>query len=421
MAFITINTNYSGIETTQIEQQLKNNEAKVAGLLGSYKQDTDQVLGWMDIEVLAEENHIHRIEEKAKAIREDGEVFIIVGVGGSNQGARAAIEALGDTRGTQILYLGNNLSPNYIKKVLTQIEGKSLYINVIAKNFETLEPGLGFRVLRDYMEKVYSKEELAKRIIVTGTDGAILEEFGQEEGYMFLPFPKDVGGRFSVLSSVGLLPIAVSGIDIRVLLKGALDMKDHMNAVAVAENEAFKYAAVRDYLYKHNKQIEIMGYFEPELMYFSKWWVQLFGESEGKDSKGLFVTDCSFSEDLHAMGQFIQEGTPTLFETFLNVEETGDGLAVPKSRIVDGFEYLEGKDIKEINKAAYTATVQAHSEGNIPVCIINIPELTPYYMGQLFYFFEIACYASATLLEVNPFDQPGVEAYKVNMFKTLGK
>lgn len=421
MAFITVDTNYLDIETIEIERYLKTNEEKIVGLLESYKQDLHQVLGWMDIEALAKESHVCTIEEKANEIKENGEVFIVVGVGGSNQGARAAIEALSDKTDIEILYLGNNLSAHYIKKILAQIEGKSLYINVIAKNFETLEPGLGFRILRDYMESVYTKEECAKRIIVTGTEGAMLEEMSKEEGYLFLPFPKDVGGRYSVLSSVGLLAIAVSGIDIRTLLKGALDIKIHMTKKAPNKNEAFKYAAIRNQLYKQNKQIEIMSYFEPELMYFSKWWVQLFGESEGKNSKGLFVTDCCFTEDLHAMGQFIQEGAPMLFETFLKVENTRYGLEMPKSRIRDGFEYLEGKNIKEINEAAYTATVQAHSEGKIPVCIIHIPELTSYYIGQLFYFFEIACYASALLLEVNPFDQPGVEAYKVNMFKTLGR
>ncbi len=416
MKYISIDTNHLNIEQEKLEKYYRQNENKLKQNIPSYWDDREGVLGWTDLDTLSDKENLRKIEEKALEIRKKADIFVIVGVGGSNQGARAITCALDVSDKPEIVYLGNNLSASTIKKTLKILEGKSVYAQIIAKNFATLEPGLAFRILRDYMEKTYSKEELATRFIVTGTEGERLDEMAQEEGYMFLEFPKSVGGRFSVLSNVGFLAMAVSGISIREVLQGAKDMREHLNSQAVVGNEAYQYAFIRDYFYEQGKKIEILGYFEPKLMYLGKWWIQLFAESEGK---GLFVSQCCYSEDLHSMGQYIQDGPPILFETVLNIESAVCRMRVADSQIDDGFDYLNGKDVHDINQAALQATIKAHSEGQVPVCVISIPELTAYYMGQLFYYFEVACYASAVLLDVNPFNQPWVEAYKTAMFGLL--
>lgn len=410
------------VQEEKITRAIEKNKSLFSEVLESYKQDKEQVLGWMDIDKIAYKELINIIEEKAKEIRENADVFILIGVGGSNQGARAVIKAFQKEGKPEILYAGNNLSPIYMNNILKQIEGKSVYANIIAKNFATLEPGVCFRVIRKYMEKVYGEEEAARRIIATGSPGgSSLEKLADEKGYLFLPFPLDVGGRYSVMSAVGLLPIAVSGVSLSELISGAKAMREYINNTAAEENDVLKYAVVRNELLKMGKNIEILSYFEPSLEYFSKWWVQLFGESEGKDGKGIFPTACSFSEDLHSLGQYIQSGQRIIFETFLNIENMAEHLIVPKDESADYFDYLDDKDFAWINQMAYEATVKAHADGGVPCMIVNIPELTPYYMGQLFYFFEMACYVSGKILGVNPFDQPGVEAYKQNMFKALGK
>lgn len=421
MNYIGTHTSYLNLEKEVLKKCWHENKERLKEGIKCYKEDPNGVLGWTDLEALSREETLKRIEEKAEEIRRKADVFIIVGVGGSNQGARAIIHALADDSKPEIIYLGNNLSAATIKKTFEKLKGKSIYAQIIAKNFATIEPGLAFRLLRDYMSKCYSKEELATRLIVTGTEGERLDEMAQEEGYMFLEFPTTVGGRFSVLSNVGLLAMAVSGLSIREVLQGAKDMQGYLDTVACEENPAYQYALIRHYLYGKGKKIEILSYFEPEFMYFGKWWIQLFAESEGKDGKGLFVSQCCYSEDLHSMGQYIQDGPAILFETLLQVKEPIAHMNVPVSEIEDGFNYLDYKDVHEINQAALQATVKAHSEGGIPVCVIQMPALNAYYMGQLFYYFEMACYASAVLLGVNPFDQPGVEAYKTAMFGILKK
>jgi glucose-6-phosphate isomerase len=409
------------LSSMELEELLEENRSLIENILSPVKEKND-VLGWVDIDTVANEELLASIEEKAKEIREKADVFVLIGVGGSNQGARAVIEAMGDNK-VKILYSGNTLSSNSMNKVLEQLKGKSVYINVIAKNFATLEPGISFRVIRHYMEEVYGQEEAAKRTIVTGSlNNSNLHQLGLTKGYTLFPFPLEVGGRFSVLSAVGLLPIAVAGINIRELLNGARDIKRRIHEEALETNGAVNYALYRNILLKKGYSVEILSYFEPMIGYFSKWWVQLFGESEGKNGKGIFPAACSFSEDLHSLGQYIQEGQKIVMETFLNIEDPGTSCRIPHEEDnQDGFAYIDDKDFAHLNQTAYEATVKAHSVGGVPCMIINVPELTPYYMGQLFYYFEYACYLSASILGVDPFDQPGVEAYKLNLFQGLGK
>jgi len=422
----TITLDYSNLTTTVTNKEINDEITKNLKIIDRAihdNNDKDEVLGWTKLDICANDGLIERIEEKAKEIRENADVFLLIGVGGSNQGARAVIEALNPEGTPKIIYTGNNLSPLYMEKVLKEIKGKSVYANIIAKNFATLEPGICFRMIRSYMEEVYGVEGAAERIIATGSpNGSSLEELAKEKGYDFYDFPEDIGGRFSVLSAVGLLPIAVSGVDIREIIKGAKEMERVIKTTAPKDNPAVVYATLRNILYKKDYSIEMMAFFEPLLEYFTKWWVQLFGESEGKEDKGLFPTTCSFSEELHSLGQYIQDGQKILFETFLNLEDQGASCPIPQdNETLDYFEYLDGKDFAYLNRVAFEATVKAHAEGGIPVMIFNIPELTPYYMGQLFLLFQYACYISASILGVNPFDQPGVEAYKENMFVGLGK
>jgi glucose-6-phosphate isomerase len=421
----TITLDYSKLSSFITEEEISGvilkNRDKILDILRPDKGDHGD-LGWVDLDRLADEKLLAQIEEKAREIREKADVFVLIGVGGSNQGSRAVIKAVGD-RKVEIVFAGNNLSPNYLNKLIEGLKGKSVYVNVIAKNFATLEPGIVFRVIRHYMEDTYGTEEAARRIIATGSlNNSSLEQLGKEKGYMLLPFPLTVGGRFSVLSAVGLMPIAVAGVDIRSLLEGAKAIKKVIHEELPEKNPAVKYASIRNILLEKGYNIEILAYFEPLFEYFSKWWVQLFGESEGKDGKGLFPTACSFSEDLHSLGQYIQEGQRIIFETFLNLENQGSSFIIPhEAGDRDGFAYIDNKDFAYLNKTAYEATIKAHTDGGVPCLILNVPELTPYYLGQLFYFFEYACYLSASILEVNPFDQPGVEAYKTNMFSALGK
>ncbi|VBB07736.1 phosphoglucose isomerase (pgi) [Lucifera butyrica] len=410
---------HSYISNDELNQVLTENKALIQEILKPVKENSND-LGWVNIDGIANHELLADIKEKAKEIREKADVFLLIGVGGSNQGARALIEALGDSK-VEILYTGNNLSPNYLHKIMAKLDGKSIYANVIAKNFATLEPGIVFRVIRNYMEKRYGEEEAGKRIIATGSlNNSSLEMLGRKKGYTLLPFPLDVGGRYSVLSAVGLLPIAVAGIDIDELLQGAKAIKNRIHTQEITKNDAVVYGVIRNILLSKGYHIEILAHFEPLFTYFSKWWVQLFGESEGKAGKGIYPTACSFSEDLHSLGQYIQQGQRILFETFLNLEDQGSQYIVPHEESDDdGFKYIDSKDFAYLNKTAYDATVQAHSSGGVPCVVLNVPQLTPYYFGQLFYFFEYACYISGSVLRINPFDQPGVEAYKEKMFAQL--
>lgn len=376
-------------------------------------------LGWFSVKKWAGIEYIKELQRLAFHIREKADVFVIVGVGGSNNAARAVIEALQTDDKVKIVYMGNTLSPYELKKSLKGLEGKSVYIDCVAKNFETLEPGASFRILRSFLSSKY-QEEAKERIIVTGTKGSLLEKLCEEQGYTFLEFPEDIGGRFSAMTSVGLLPMAVAGLDIEKLVLGASDMQKKLINTEMMQNPAYQYAVLRNFYYKKGYKIEMLVSFEPQFRGFYKWWTQLFGESEGKAGKGIFPTTGDFCEELHSMGQYIQDGMSILFETFLDVQEKNAILSPTEDTIEDGFEYLNGKEFWEINKASFYATVKAHKE-KLPCLILELERLDEYNFGELFYFFMFSCYLSSRILGVNPFDQPGVEAYKKCMFEALGK
>lgn len=378
-------------------------------------------LGWHNVNEWAGAEWISKYQSLADKIRKDADAFVVIGIGGSNQAARAIIDSLEKVPGApEIIWAGNSISAHSIQQVLRQLEGKkSVYIDIIAKNFETLEPGIGFRVLRDYLRSHYGTG-WESRVIATGSEGSHLEQLCQEHGFTFLPFPLDVGGRFTALTPVGLLPIAVAGYDIKLLAQGASDMEQLLKSDSSENNPAYRYAAARHRLYECGYRIEMLSFFEPRFFRFSKWWVQLFGESEGKDGKGLFPAAGNFSEDLHSIGQFIQDGTHCLLETFIHVKGQDFSYVLKKDDVDDRFDYLNNMDFHAINEAAYEATLGAHSSV-LPCFTISVEKFDEYTFGQLFYFFMFSCYLSGRLLDVNPFDQPGVEDYKVRMFRKLGK
>jgi len=384
-------------------------------------QDTryQDSLGWFHTLRYAGEAQLEAIMETADRVRTDGDAFVIVGVGGSNQAARAVIESLGSAGGMTVYYAGNTLSPYNLTSVLRELKDKSVYVNVIAKNFSTLEPGISFRMLRRFLTEKYGSEA-GRRVIVTGTPGSELEAISRREGYTFLEFPEDIGGRYSAFSSVGIFPMAVAGVDIRKLVQGAVDMERKLLEDGSFQNMAFRYASIRNLLARQGKQIEILSFFEPRLKFFAKWWVQLFAESEGKQGKGIYPSACEMSEELHSVGQFIQDGSPILFETFLQVMDSGAEYCLTDDEVEDGFHYLNNRELGWVNQVAYQATMQAHGE-HLPCISLTVDRLDEYHYGQLFYFFMFSCYLSGSFMKVNPFDQPGVENYKRYMFQELQK
>lgn len=410
-----------GVDEYIKEEDLKECSQKASQIQKKLLEDKDEsrVLGWRTLEESAVGLDVMR--KKAEEIRKMADVFVIVGVGGSNQAARAMIEALKEERkGPEILYLGNTLSPYTISHTLEKLEGKSVYIDVIAKNFETLEPGSHFRILRQWMRKRYTKQEMANRIIVTGTVGSRLEEIAKEQGYLFLQFPVSVGGRYSAFTPVGLFPIMVAGLDEREFLNGVLMAME--DCKKNDENIAIQYAAVRNLLYQKHYDIEMLVSFEPQYAYLEKWWVQLFGESEGKDKKGSFPACAIYSEDLHSMGQYMQDGRRNLVETFLAVRNPKASVVIePDPEIRDLFDYLDGVDFDDINKAAEKATLKAHTKGGVPCIRFEVDQICEKTFGELYYYFMMACAVSGKMMGVNPFDQEGVEEYKRSMFAALGE
>lgn len=393
------------------------------GLLSVCLNGEDQYkdsLGWLKINKWASDKHIAEFEKLAKEIRKNADKVLVVGVGGSNNAARSIIKALEDKlKGPEILWVGNSTSAYSINTALNQCKGKSIYCIVIAKNFETLEPGIAFRALRNYFERNNIKD-MTKRFICIGTTGSQFDKLCKENSFRFIPFANDIGGRYTALSSVGLLPMAIAGIDIKQVVAGAKDMRKKLVSIKTSDNPAYVYASIRNKLYKNGYTTEILSSFEPRLSYFFRWWVQLFGESEGKDQKGLFPASAQYSEELHSMGQFIQDGSRSVFETFITVKDPSDKLLLKKDNIKDGFDYVNNTNFAEINKKAEEATIEAHSKV-LPCIKINIDQIDAYNFGQLFYFFEFACYLSGKILGVNPFNQEGVEDYKKLMFAKLGK
>ncbi|MCI5602795.1 MAG: glucose-6-phosphate isomerase [Lachnospiraceae bacterium] len=418
------------------ENEVANMESIVANAkdtLVTKKGAGNDFLGWIDLPVDYDKEEFARIKEAAKKIQNDSDVLLVIGIGGSYLGARAAIDFLGHSfynnlskeqrKTPEIYYVGNSISSTYIKHLMDIVEGKDFSINMISKSGTTTEPAIAFRVFKKILEEKYGKEGAAKRIYAT-TDKVkgSLKNLANEEGYETFVVPDDVGGRFSVLTAVGLLPIAVSGADIDKLMEGAASGRELALNTPFAENDSLKYAAIRNILHRKGKAVEILANYEPSVHYVSEWWKQLFGESEGKDQKGIFPASVDLTTDLHSMGQFIQDGSRIMFETVINVETPKCSFEIEEEPVdLDGLNYLAGKTVDFINKSAMNGTILAHTDGNVPNLMVTVPEQNEFYLGQLFYFFEFACGVSGYISGVNPFDQPGVESYKRNMFALLGK
>ncbi|MBP3360078.1 MAG: glucose-6-phosphate isomerase [Clostridia bacterium] len=390
-------------------------------------------LGWVELPTNYDKEEFARIKKAAEKIRKDSEILIVIGIGGSYLGARAAIEMLSHSfyntidkekrNGPLILYAGNSISSTYMSDLIEAVDGKDFSVNVISKSGTTTEPAIAFRIFRELLEKKYGKEEARGRIYAT-TDAkrGALKSLADKEGYESFVISDDVGGRFSVLTAVGLLPIAAAGIDIDAIMSGAAAAQKLYANPNVEENECYQYAACRNALLRKGKSIEMMVNFEPALHFFAEWWKQLYGESEGKDGKGIFPAAADFSTDLHSMGQYIQEGRRILFETAILVEEPKKDIGIEEdAENIDGLNFLAGKTMNYVNKKASEGVCLAHTDGGVPNLTVSVPRLDEYSFGMLVYFFEKACGISGYLLGVNPFNQPGVEAYKKNMFALLGK
>lgn len=423
----------SGFVSTHEVELMKKLTLDAKEVLVSKSGAGNDFLGWIDLPVDYDKEEFARIKKAAARIQEDSEVLLVIGIGGSYLGARAAIEFLRHSfynvvdksvrKTPEIYFVGNSISSTYIHDLIEVIGDRDFSINMISKSGTTTEPAIAFRVFKEMAEKKYGKEGAAKRIYAT-TDKArgSLKGLADAEGYETFVVPDDVGGRFSVLTAVGLLPIAVSGADIDKLMEGARDGRKKALENSFEDNDALQYAALRNIMLRKGKGIEILANYEPSIHYVSEWWKQLYGESEGKDQKGIFPASVDLTTDLHSMGQFIQDGARTLFETVIDLETSRAEIILGEEAVdLDGLNYLAGKTVDFVNKSAMNGTILAHTDGQVPNFIIHVPEANEFYLGQLFYFFEFACGVSGYLLGVNPFNQPGVESYKKNMFALLGK
>ena len=413
--------------------QMKKAVLDVKEMLVSKTGAGNDFLGWIDLPVNYDKEEFARIKKAAAKIQSDSDVLIVIGIGGSYLGARAAIEFLSHSfynviskeqrKTPEIYFVGNSISSTYLKHLIDVIGDRDFSLNMISKSGTTTEPAIAFRVLKKLAEDKYGKEGAAKRIYAT-TDKAkgSLKNLATEEGYETFVVPDDIGGRFSVLTAVGLLPIAVSGADIDRLMEGAASGRKHALEAEYEDNDALLYAALRNILLRKGKCIEILANYEPAVHYVSEWWKQLYGESEGKDQRGIFPASVDLTTDLHSMGQFIQDGSRNLFETVIDVETSREEIIIGEEPVdLDGLNYLAGKTVDFVNKSAMNGTVLAHTDGQVPNMMVHVPEVNEFYLGELFYFFEFACGISGYLLGVNPFNQPGVESYKKNMFALLGK
>ena len=407
--------------------------AEIHKKLHEKAEDKKEFCGWLNLPTNYDKDEFEKIKKAAKKIQSNSDILLVIGIGGSYLGARAVIESLTNTfynmqdksirKTPQILYVGNNLSTNYINDLIDYIGDKDISINVISKSGTTTEPAIAFRIFREIMENKYSLKEARSRIYVT-TDAnkGALKELAKKEKYTTFVIPDNVGGRYSVLTAVGLLPIAVAGININELMEGARIAQDRYSDDNLKYNECYKYAVIRNILYEKEKNTEILVSYEPKMHYFIEWWKQLFGESEGKEQKGIYPSGAEFTTDLHSLGQYIQEGRRNLFETVINIEKSNNDIMMKlEEDDLDNLNYLEGKTLDFVNKKAMEGTIAAHTDGDVPNILINIEKLDANNMGQLIYFFELACAMSGSILGINPFNQPGVEKYKTNMFKLLGK
>lgn len=423
------NVNLKEKDIMSFEEDIK----KFADDLESRSGKQDDFVGWLHLPTNYDKEEFERIKVAAKKIQDNSEVFVVIGIGGSYLGARAVIESLTHTfsslqskeqrKTPQIVYVGNNLSPNYISDLLEVIADKEVSVNVISKSGTTTEPAIAFRIFKEFIEQKYGEKEARNRIFVTtDKNKGALKNLATEMKYETFVVPDNVGGRFSVLTAVGLLPIAVAGVDIAELMEGARFAEEKYSDSSLKYNQCYRYAAVRNLLYKDGKITEILANYEPKMHYVVEWWKQLYGESEGKEGKGVFPTGMDFTTDLHSLGQYVQEGQRNLFETVLEIVEPQSDITIKiDENNVDGLNFLAGKTVDFVNKQAMQGTIEAHVTGNVPNIKISMDRLDAKTLGHLLYFFEKACAISGMILGVNPFNQPGVEEYKKNMFRLLGK
>lgn len=414
-----INIEHSSITEKEIKEY-KEKVEKCHKMLHEGTGEGASFLGWVNLK--NDEQELARIKQAAKRINETSDVLIVIGIGGSYLGARAVIEALSNPFGeNKVIFAGNNVSPDYLNDLLDYIKDKDISLNVISKSGTTIEPAISFKILREFLEAKYGEEEARKRIYVTtDKEKGVLKKLATEKGYETFIVPDDIGGRYSVFTPVGLLPIAAAGIDIDKILNGV--DSGIMKYSNLENNDCYEYAVLRNILYKRGKKIELLVNYEPKLHYITEWWKQLFGESEGKDGKGIFPAGVDYTTDLHSMGQYIQSGERHLFETVINVKNPYRDLTLKCEKgSLDSLEYLDGKTMNEVNHSAMEGTIIAHTNGDVPNIIIEVDEINEYTIGELLYFFEKACGISGYLLGVNPFNQPGVENYKKEMFRLLGK
>ena len=432
MTNVKLDLTYSGIKEKDLmkyQEDIKNIHKE----LHTDSNNDKDFKGWLDLPSNYDKEEFARIQKAAKKIQKDSEVLVVIGIGGSYLGARAVIETLTNTfynsltkeqrKYPQVLFAGNNMSPNYLNDLIDCIGTKELSINVISKSGTTTEPAIAFRIFREFLENKYGVEEARKRIYVTtDKEKGALKNLALEEEYETFIIPDNIGGRYSVLTAVGLLPIATAGIDIEKLMIGARCAQAKYIEENLKYNECYKYAVARNILYKRGKTNEIMVNYEPKMQYFTEWWKQLYGESEGKEGKGIFPCGATFTTDLHSLGQYIQQGKRNLFETVISIEEMENDIKIKNDADnLDGLNYLSDKTMDYVNKKAMQGTIEAHIAGHTPNILIKIKKLDEEVIGELIYFFELACAISANILGVNPFNQPGVEDYKKNMFRLLEK
>ena len=412
------------------EQDIKAYQSKVTKINKMIDEKTgpgNDFLGWVDWPVNYDKEELQRIKKDAQYVRDHFEVLVVCGIGGSYLGARAALEALNGLKSDdklEIIFMGQTFSPNYVSQVLKYLENKNFAINVISKSGTTTETSISFRLLKELLERKIGKEASKKAIYATtDKEKGALKTLCNQEGYATYVLPGNIGGRYSVLTAVGLFPLAAAGIDVEAMLLGAKEAREAYDNDDLDKNICYRYAVTRDFMLHHDKPVEMYVTYEPQMSQISEWLKQLFGESEGKEKKGLFPSSATFSTDLHSLGQFIQDGTPLLFETILNIETPNDDVTIPHDNAdLDGLNYLEGKNLAFVNQKAFEGTLKAHVEdGHVPCNVISIDKLDAKTLGHLFYFFMRACAMSAYLLDINPFNQPGVEIYKKNMFHLLGK
>lgn len=422
MVKITFSESIGAVLTLEKRTQLK----EIHENLYSKKGRGSDFLGWLDWPSTLDEEFLKKVEKTAAQIRDTADVLVVIGIGGSYLGSKAVLSALdpyfSKEAGLEVVFAGHQVSGEYLKQLLAHLDGKRVVVNVISKSGKTTEPAIAFRFLKNYMEERYGQEAAERIIVTTDAEKGALLTLAEANGYQRFVVPEDVGGRYSVFTAVGLVPIAAAGYSIRDLLAGALNAEELYNNTDADENPALQYAAVRHQLYVEGYTTEVMATFEPKLSFVQEWWKQLFGESEGKEGKGIFPASVSFTTDLHSMGQYIQDGKRNLFETFLLVQEAKEDLSIFEAEN-DGDElnYMAGLSLQEFNHVAYKGTSSAHLDGGVPQLSLTIPKIDEYNMGHLLYFYMLACAYSAYLLDINPFDQPGVEDYKNNIFKLLNK